>query len=379
MDMKYTIGRQDSHGVLDTSLATNSTLHTEVGNLVLTATSPKQRQEQLFDRYVIDTSLKPAATGRLDLTMEATVEGWKSAAQTNDGTPIAVGIQSMRAVGRINGVSRDRMGALLTAAGGLIGMIPPDGAKGDKNDLTPPVRAQLKLMLATLPDMLTAVSAEETLDGVQVEVPGMGGLSIKRFQLGFGGEAPNGRLRAWLDMGLDELKSPSLPPKVATYLPHHIRMKPTLSGILTEDLHTLMRDALDDDGDDKLAADAAAIFAHGGANIGMETLSFDLGPAMFEGTGQVTVQGPDTWHGTARVVATGFDELTAQARSNPDLQQALPVMVMMRGLAKPDGQKLVWDIVSDGPSVTVNGLDLSQLGGGGAPKPPAKPGQQPRR
>jgi len=144
----------------------------------------------------------------------------------------------------------------------------------------------------------------------------------------------------------------------------------------------LMRDALDDDGDDKLAADAAAIFAHGGANIGMETLSFDLGPAMFEGTGQVTVQGPDTWHGTARVVATGFDELTAQARSNPDLQQALPVMVMMRGLAKPDGQKLVWDIVSDGPSVTVNGLDLSKLGSDEKPKgkPPArKPGQPPSR
>ena len=54
---------------------------------------------------------------------------------------------------------------------------------------------------------------------------------------------------------------------------------------------------------------------------------------------------------------------------------------MLRGLAKPDGKQLVWDIVSDGPSVTVNGLDLSQLGGGDKPKgkPPAKPGQKPRR
>ena len=59
----------------------------------------------------------------------------------------------------------------------------------------------------------------------------------------------------------------------------------------------------------------------------------------------------------------GFDELTAQARTNPDLQQALPVLIMLRGLAKPDGERLVWDIVSDGPTVTVNGIDLSQLGG----------------
>ena len=67
----------------------------------------------------------------------------------------------------------------------------------------------------------------------------------------------------------------------------------------------------------------------------------------------------------------------AQARTNPDLQQALPVLIMLRGLAKPDGKKLVWDIVSDGPSVTVNGLDLSQLGGGD--KPGGKPGQKPTK
>ena len=41
---------------------------------------------------------------------------------------------------------------------------------------------------------------------------------------------------------------------------------------------------------------------------------------------------------------------------------------MLRGLGKPDGKKLVWDIVSDGPTVTVNGLDLSQLGSGDKPK-----------
>ena len=51
------------------------------------------------------------------------------------------------------------------------------------------------------------------------------------------------------------------------------------------------------------------------------------------------------------------------------------MLILLRGLGKPDGKQLVWDIVSDGPSVTVNGLDLSQLGGGGAPKP----GQKPRR
>ena len=49
---------------------------------------------------------------------------------------------------------------------------------------------------------------------------------------------------------------------------------------------------------------------------------------------------------------------------------------MLRGLAKPDGKSLVWDIASDGPSVTVNGIDLSQLGGD---KPKPKPGPPQKR
>ena len=86
---------------------------------------------------------------------------------------------------------------------------------------------------------------------------------------------------------------------------------------------------------------------------------------------------PETWRGEAHVTATGLDELTAQAKTAPELQQALPFLVMLRGMARPDGAKLVWDVTSDGKSVKVNGLDLSQMGGD---KPGAKqPAQRPKR
>jgi hypothetical protein len=56
---------------------------------------------------------------------------------------------------------------------------------------------------------------------------------------------------------------------------------------------------------------------------------------------------------------------------------------MLRGMAKPVGNQLVWDVVSDGPKLTVNGMDMSALTGGAdkpkakpqATKPGAKPGQ----
>ncbi len=380
----FSIGQQDSHGVIDPTLATPSTLHTEIGNLVVATDSPKQRQEQRIDRYLADTSLTPSANGRLDLVSSATVNGLKSASQAGGATPVAIGVQTVRAVGKISGINHDRVAALLAATGGLIGALPPDIAKKqDKSDIPAPVSAQLRLLIAALPDMLTEVNLEENIDGLQVEVQGMGGLSMKHFLLGFGGDSPEGRLHAWVRVGLDDLASPSLPPNVAAYLPHHIEIKPSLSGVLTADLHKLALDATEAGADrDSLQPDIDAIFSHGGVKIGLETLAFDLGPATVEATGHITALSPGKWQGEAHVTATGLDDLATQARSNPDLQQALPVLIMLRGMAKPDGKQLVWDVASDGPRVTVNGLDLSQLGNGGSQpgRPPVgRPSQHPSR
>ncbi len=379
VDMHFSVGHQDTQGVIDPGLTTASKLHTEMGDLVIASDSAKQRQEQRLDRYMADTVLSPAQNGRLDFSMDATANGWKSATQVNGGTPMAIGIQTMHAVGQVNGVNRDRFAGLIAATSGLVGALPPDIAtKSDKLDLPAPVRAQLRLMVESLQDMLTSVRLQETVDGLQVEIAGMGGLSIRHLLLGFGGEAPGERLHAWVELGVDELASPSLPPKVATYLPHHVEFKPSLSGIPTADLHKLAMDATEAGADSStLAPDIAAIVSHSGAELGMEALAFDLGPAKVAGTGRVTITSPGNWHGEAHLTATGFDELATQARANPDLQQALPALIMLRGLAKPDGERLVWDIVSDGPSVKVNGLDLSQLGGGDKPK--GKPGQRPSR
>jgi len=380
MTMRFSIAQQDTHGVIDPAFATASTLHGELGNARLAAETAKQRQEQQIDHYVAETRITPAEGGRLDVVSEATATGWKSASQANGSPAMAIGIQSLKAALRIDRVNREQVAAMMTASRALMAALPPDLA--NTKELPEPAREPIRQLIGSLQDMLSAISLEETLEGLQTEVPGMGGLSVKRFLLGLGGEAPDGRLHAWLNIGLDELASPSLPPKVATYLPHHFELKPSVSGVLVSDLRKLALDATQEGADtDSLMPDIAAIFSHGGVNVGLETLAFDLGPAKVQGTGKLTVLAPDSWHGEAHVVASGLDDLTNQARGNPDLQQALPALIMLRGLGKPEanGKRLVWDIVSDGPSVTVNGLDLSQLGGSGG-KPAAKPpGQAPRR
>jgi hypothetical protein len=370
MKMHFTIGKQDSHGVIDPTLATDSNFHTEFGALVMQSENPKQTSEQRIDRYVTDATLKPRKDGRLDFTSTGTMEGWKSANEVNGQTPVAFGAEKVQATGHVEGINRAHVADLLAASGALFGAM-PDHAKD--SDLTPAARAQVRLMLAAMQDLVTAVSIEETLDGVQVEIAGMGGGTIKHLKMGFGGEAPDGMLHAWLDIGLDGLESPSMPPKIAGYLPRHFEIKPSLSGVKTADLQKLAQDSVaENGGKDVATADFMAMLSHGGANANLEILSFDLGPAKVDGTGHFTATSPSQWHGDAHVTATGFDDLMKQAHDDQELAQALPVMIMLRGMAKPVGNQLVWDVVSDGPKLTVNGMDMSALTGG-ADKPKAKP------
>jgi hypothetical protein len=373
--VQFSIGRQATHGLIDPGFASASSLRTELGDIVIRSESAKQHQEQRVDRYLAEAKVTPGGGALLDVALEMASDGWKSATQTDGSAPVAIGVQTVRATGRIKGLNRQRLGPLFAATSGLIGALPRDfQSDGTRSRLPAAVLIQARLLVEALQDILVAVDFADTFDGVQVEVAGLGGASIKRFSLGLGGAAPDGRLHTWIDVSLDDLASPSLPPTLAALLPRHVQIKPSLSGVLTTDLHKLMLDAIaENTGRDQLAPDIEAIFSHGGVDVGVESLGFDLGPAKVAGIGHVAVLSPGTWHGEAHLVATGFDELSARAQANPDLARVLPVLIMLRGLAKPEGDHLVWDVVSDGPRLTVNGLELSELGGG---KPRTKP---PRR
>lgn len=374
--VSFTVGKQDTHGTIDPSFATPTTYHSDISAIGFTVEAPKRHQEEHFDRIYGETVLKPAQDGKLDLVSDAAGNGWKSAQQGENGPAMAFGAETLHVTTRIEGIDREHIASFVSAVGGMIGAM-PDGPveKDGKKDLPPLAKAQLRLIIAAMQDMVSSISMHKSLDNMQVEISGVGGATIKHAQLGFGGTAPDGKLGLWMDIGFDDVTSPTMPPKLEAYLPRHFEIKPTLSGVQTEALRKLAMDASDDDtAKHPVAPDFDAIFANGGADIGLEVLSFDLGPAKLEGTGHVTVLSPTTWRGEAHLTATGFDDLTTQARENPDLQQALPVLIMMRGLAKPDGDKLVWDIASEGPKLTVNGIDMSALTGG-KPKPdqPTKP------
>ena len=239
--------------------------------------------------------------------------------------------------------------------------------------LTPAERAALRQVIESLRDVFDGVQGEGTIEGLHLAIAMLGEAAIKRLHFGLGGEAPQGSLHGWLEVALDGLAIPDLPPELQVLMPKHVELRPAVRGVPMQPLLQLGLDATQPDADEaRLQAQAEALLAHG-VTIALESLAFDLGPANVRGTGEIMVKGPDDYRGEAHVTATGLDGLIDKARNDPLLQQGMPVLIILRGFAKPEGDHLVWNVVAEGDAITVNGIPLS-----GQPSSPP-PRHPPRR
>jgi hypothetical protein len=364
------VGSQDSHAVIDPAFAAASTLQFQLSDLFILSEGAKQRQEQKIGRYAVSGSLTPAADGRLDLDLQGTMQAWASAGHAEGGTTVLLSADSLRATARIDDINRDSTAGLVAATVGLVTAMPADVvAKGKDAELPEAARIQLRKLIEATNNLSSALRLTEEIDGLKVDIAGKAGIGLQHASLGIGGESKDGRLHAWIDLGADGIQTPTLPPELTAYLPQHVALRPSVSGITTTDLRAIALDATGDKKDDKIAQDMAAIYAHGGVDVGLDKLAFDLGPAKLAGTGHVTAKAPNVWSGEAHVTCQGLDELIDQVRDKPELQQALPILIMLRGLARTDGDHLVWDVEAHDGTFIVNGTDLSQLLG----KKPAHP------
>ena len=124
-------------------------------------------------------------------------------------------------------------------------------------------------------------------------------------------------------------------------------------------------------GPQSLAPEIAALFAHGGITVGIDSLAFDVGPSAFEGSGKFVLLSPDDVQGQARITATGLDALLASAANEPDLAPLLGGVALAMQFAKREGGRLVWNVAMREGKVTINGIDPAQ------PLPPPASRRQP--
>jgi hypothetical protein len=138
-------------------------------------------------------------------------------------------------------------------------------------------------------------------------------------------------------------------------------MKSVLAGIPTDPLMSLLRAATEQDADPAaLQVQFMALLGDANARIGIETVTFDSGPMQVAGSARIVPRANGQLGADIHLSATGIDALVAQADGKPALQQALPMIFIAKGMGRPEGSALTWDIaLGDGP-MTINGVPFGQ-------------------
>ena len=365
------VGSEHAHATIDPALRLPSSYGLDGSDLAITTTRSGQTQEQRVDRYSGSGRMTPAEGGLLDVDTSSEIDGWHFEATTQGGVAIGLGVRSETATAHIGGLRPSQVGPALAAVSSLNAALPAPGLSrsGTEGGLgnpgwSPAALTALHRLVEALPGIATALRIDETLQGLQVEIAGLGGATVDQVRFGIGGEAPAGMLRVWCDLGVEGLSLRNVPAAQAALAPRKISFRPSVSGIPVAALTRLLTRLTEPGSPDpaRLEPQVQALFAQGSLTVGIEALTVDIGPAEFTGAGSVLLLSPTEREGQARIVATGFDALIDQARADPRVSAALPMLILARGLAKPDGDRLVWAIATDrSGKATVNGVDFAGM------------------
>lgn len=358
--VRITLGSQHWNGVIDPALKSRSELTADVHDVQVHSVGPLERQDQRIKEDSLTASLQPGQNGRLDFQQSGTVTGWSTTATIQGKPAMSFGAERVSTTGRIVGLDRNQVSALASAVAELIRTLPPEIATdGPKPPLDPAARAALRQIVESLRGIFTSFQAEETFDGLHVALSGKGEATVHHARFGIGGSAPKGLLHTWIDLSVDGMTVPGVPPQYAGLVPQNLTLRPSVAGVPADIVMKLLLDATRPNANlALLRAEAQTLMNTPGATVALEKIGFNIGPTVVSGNGHLTVTGSNQYQGEAHLTATGFDALMKEAHENPTLQTAMPALIMLRGLAKPEGDRLVWNVVAAGGAVTVNGIEL---------------------
>jgi hypothetical protein len=278
----------------------------------------------------------------------------------------------------VHGLDRDKGDRLRKDLQGLIATAPdtppaPAPAGSDPHAPKPPMspamqqmaRDMLHAILDDATGLLRSVKLDETVEGITVNAGDGKGATIGSAVVAMNGSSEADHLDIGMDLAVNDMAIPSVPIAYAPYVPKHVSLSDKVRGVPAERLRTLLRAALEDNADpEALKLQALALLATPGTVVSIDPFSFDSGPLNVTGTARLVPLANGTFGGHVHVTATGMDALMAKMQGDPDMAQAMPMLFIAKGMAKPNGQSLVWDIDYDQSGVRING---TPFGGGGKP------------
>ena len=365
------IGKQNGHALLDASGSGDALAEGTADNIDLIVEPgrpgvPGPLMTQHFGHVVAQDRRTPVGNGRMDLMRVADATGWTMSEALPQGR-LRLSGGALHLAGHVEALDTARFATasdlLLRLAAAWRHPAPnPPGTAPDRLN-----RDEARQLVEALRGIATSFQVEETAEGLSGAI-GRQDFGVAHAGLGLAAEAPDGLLQLRLDVAIDGLALPALPPELAAYLPRHIALRPSLSGLDLGAATQLALSVLREGGPPP--ALNGALFGPDGLVLALEGFAVDIGPAAFSGHGRLAMGQDHAISGTAVITASGLNALIAQLGGKPGgpadgaLTQAMPMLLMLKGLGRPAGDQLAWNLDWRDGHLRVNGTDMSALMGG---------------
>jgi hypothetical protein len=351
LQIEAVIGAQNAHAVIDPSFASPSRLSAYADGIDVQSIDGPQSTAQHANALELAMAVLPADAQHVDITQTVNADGLSAKLHDGGADTMEMEALHLHLAGHLDRIKLDQVGPALAALRELAGL-----SRGDP--------AAVGALILALRDIASGGEIEESVDALHAAWGGQAG-SADHVAVRFGATVPDGMLAASLDLAIDGAALEMLPPDVAALVPTHFKLQQSISGIRVADLAQLALVAAAPDDAAQRDAAIGALFAHGPISMDLTSLSFDIGPALLAASGKVVIAGPSVAAGAVRITAENFDALMQQVRRDPLTDLAYPMLVLARGLGKPVGDEMVWDVTSADGQLRINDTDLGSLLSGG--------------
>ena len=364
IDWSMKVADQQSSAVIDPSLATASSFDADIrGQTSTTAGSDGEHTSQI-DHYVAHSVWMPTGDGRMDVLANTTGDKLAMSQTLPDGSPVNWSAEHVQNNVRVDALAAASFGSIVRTVMDMVPVAmsmqqsgpPPDG-------LPPDARKAARTVVLQVLDLWSGFSVDETMDRVHLEAAGHEG-SLTRFDFGFAGGTRQGKMDLHMNLAVDGLESPEIPAgPLRDFMPHHIALKPRLSGVPMQETRQLVLRAIDSDGANagELVEQATALLHKAPVTVGVDNVELDLGSSRLRGGGEVRIAAANEMSGHADITVVGLDGLMKQVAAVPELKQAMPFLILAKGLGHQEGNATSWKIVYSGKKITVNDNDLSSM------------------
>jgi hypothetical protein len=366
-DIKEDIASLSFTGTFDETLMAFSKTQSAFSGLSLVETlytpdAPPQKIEMALTEGALESTSRAAAAGGTDFDATFTATGLTETMTT----PAMNGEPAMPITIKAESLSQTVTGSQFMGAQ-ILQLVAWVNAHPDQAAMEAD-QAGLKALLSAAMPFFGNMQATGTVDMLSIDTP-MGAMGIEKlgFAVDVNGAVADGKFREGLSISGLTLPAGLVPDWAAPLVPQAMSLDVQITDFdpaaaITAALSALDLPAGTATGPEFDAKLQAALLPNGTVTITLNPGSLTGADYALTYEGDMVV-GPDTElpTGKATVTLTGADALTAALNAAPDDMKAQAMMGfgMAQGMAKAEGDKLIWEIDAATPgALSVNGMAL---------------------